>query len=251
MSQSAIVIIPARYASHRLPGKPLLQLSGKTMIERVYRRAMEIDGVDGTLVATDDQRIYDAVTAFGGQVRMTPSSCRNGSERVGLVARDLVDADIVINLQGGEPLFPKAPVSAAIKVLREQPDLMVATLGAPLETEAEWKNPDIVKVVVDASDRALYFSRAPIPWPRDDAFSPTECLLRHIGVYVYRRKFLLNLQELSECVTENIEKLEQLRILHYGYAIKVLRAKAASPGVDTPEDVAIVEQLINQKGQSL
>ena len=250
MSQSAIVIIPARYASHRLPGKPLLQLSGQTMIERVYRRAQQIEAVDDVIVATDDSRIYDAVNGFGGKVVMTPKECRNGSERVGGVAKSL-SAEIIVNLQGDEPLFPCEPISAAINALREDDKLNVATLGGPLLKEQDWQNPSVVKVVLSANDMALYFSRAPVPWPRDDTFKPSESLLRHIGVYVYRRHFLLQLLDMPECELEKIEKLEQLRILYNGQAIKVLRATSLSPGVDTPEDIAVVEQLINEKGLSL
>lgn len=250
MSLSAIVIIPARYASQRLPGKPLLQLSGKSMIERVYRRACTIQAAADVIVATDDQRIYDAVRQFGGRVEMTPVDCRNGSERVGLVAKN-ADADIVVNLQGDEPLFPVEPIDEAIRALQKDRTLNVATLGAPLTEEKEWRNPAAVKVVVSADDLALYFSRAPIPWPRDDDFRRSDVLMRHIGVYVYRRSFLLEMLHLPECELEKIEKLEQLRILYYGHAIKVLRATTLSPGVDTAEDIAIVERLINQKGPSL
>ena len=249
MTSDVAVVIPARYAASRLPGKPLIPIAGKPMIQWVYERALQIRNVSQVIVATDDLRIADTVKQFGGVAIMTPENCANGSERVGIVAHQ-IDADIVVNLQGDEPLISPAAVTQAIMALQQNPALSVATLGFPLEDAFDWQNPAIVKVLVNCNMQAIYFSRAPIPHPRDDEFQPLPLLFRHIGVYVYRKNFLLQFLEWPEGVLEKVEKLEQLRIVERGFPIHVVLAESLSPGVDTPEDLPKVEELIKQRGQN-
>ena len=243
----SVIVIPARYQSTRFPGKPLVNIANKPLIRWVYDNAKQIPGVRQIIVATDDPRIADAVTKFSGNVVITPKDISNGSERVGFVARDL-DADIIVNLQGDEPLISADDVAKAIRAITANPRLKVVTLGASLQNEAEWRNPAIVKVVVDAQMNAIYFSRAPIPHFRNSNFRAIPRLFGHIGVYVYRRTFLLDYLDWPETVLEKYEKLEQLRILDRGYKIKVVVAGSFSPGVDRPEDIPIIEKLLKKKG---
>ncbi len=242
-----VVIIPARYASVRFPGKPLAKLAGKPMIQWVYENALQIPAVDTVMVATDDQRIFDAVNNFGGRVLMTPGNIRNGSERVGFVAKD-IDVEIIVNLQGDEPLISPQAVGKAVRELQTNPQLNVATLGCSIKNETEWRGSSVVKAIVDESLNAIYFSRAPIPHVRDGNFKPLPALYRHIGVYVYRKTFLMEFLKWPEGILEQQEKLEQLRILEKGYKIKVIETRNFSPGVDMPEDVETVENLIKKRG---
>lgn len=242
-----LAVIPARYASTRLPGKPLLSLCGKPMIQWVYESAVRIPGVERVLVATDDQRILDTVRGFGGEARLTPADIATGSERVGFLIKD-IPAEIVVNLQGDEPLIDAPAVGRVIDTLLAHPDVPLGTLGAPLRSEAEWRNPSVVKLLVDDDMNAIYFSRAAIPHPRDEDFRPLPRLLRHIGVYVFRKAFLLQYLQWPEGDLERVEKLEQLRVLEKGYKIKVVKAAKPSPGVDTPEDIKRVEALIKSGG---
>ncbi len=242
-----IAIIPARYNSVRLPGKPLVLLGGRPLISHVVERAKEIPAVDRIIVATDDARIAKVVKEGGNEAVMTPANLRSGSDRVGWVARDL-ECDIVVNLQGDEPLIDAAGVGQAIEAVEQDPQLHVSTLGYPLKEEERWKNPAVVKVLTDNSGRALFFSRLPIPYFRDSNFRPLPVLFQHIGVYIYRRDFLLEYVTWEPADLEEAEKLEQLRILDRGFAIKVIEARLPSVGVDTADDVKIVEQLIKEKG---
>ncbi len=216
------------------------------MIQWVYESAEQVPGVNQVIVATDDQRIAEAVTKFAGNIVITPKTFSNGSERVGFVARDL-NADIIVNLQGDEPLISTASVGKAIRAISNEPQLNVVTLGFALKDESDWRNPAIVKVVVDDQMNALYFSRSPIPYMRDAGFCAIPRLYRHIGVYVYRKTFLLEYLSWPESVLEKCEKLEQLRILERGVKIKVIESFNLSPGVDTPEDVPIIEKLLNKE----
>lgn len=250
MKQIPVAIIPARYASTRLPGKPLITLCGKPMIQWVYERALQIPEVQRVLVATDDNRIVKAVKNFGGEAVLTPPEVSNGSERVGLLAQD-IDAGIVVNLQGDEPLISPTAVGNAIRELQNNPLLGVATLGFALQSQEEWMNPAVVKVLVDENMNAIYFSRAPLPYHREAVFSPLPRLFRHIGVYVYRKFFLMDFLQWPEGVLEAREKLEQLRILERGHPIKVVEADMFSPGVDTPEDIPYVEKLMKERGIDL
>ncbi len=246
MSATA-VIIPARYGSTRLPGKPLIPLAGRPMIQWVYQRACEIKNADRVLVATDDSRIETAVRAFGGEVVMTPPELASGSERVGWAARDL-EVEIVVNLQGDEPLISAAAVSQAIAALQTHPNLPAATLATPLASEEEWRDPSVVKVLVNERYEAIYFSRAPIPYHRDRNFAPFPGLYRHLGVYVFRKSFLMDYLAWPISTLEEREKLEQLRILQKGHRILVVETDQFSPGVDTAEDIQRVEAMINERG---
>ncbi len=243
MNPAVTVIIPARYGSTRLPGKPLRMIAGKPMIQWVYERALQIERAQSVVVATDDHRIADAVNAFGGKAVMTSPACVNGSERVGEAARQLT-SEIVVNLQGDEPLISPVAVDRAIAALQHNTKWNVTTLGYPLTSSKDWQNSSIVKVLINAENEALYFSRAPIPFYRDEPFKPLPNLLRHIGVYVYRNAFLQKFLQWPEGQLENVEKLEQLRILEKGYRIGVVMSDTLSPGVDTAEDIENVEKLI-------
>jgi 3-deoxy-manno-octulosonate cytidylyltransferase (CMP-KDO synthetase) len=237
--------IPARYASSRLPGKPLLPIAGRPMIEHVYARASQAHGLDRVVVLTDDERIARAVEAFGGHCEMTPADCASGTDRIAWAARAggrLADAAAVVNIQGDEPLIDPEAVSRIALHLRDHPGDPVVTLAAAAQPE-EMDNPNAVKVVLDLAGYALYFSRAGIPWPRQEGgFQP----LKHLGIYGYQRAALLRLAELPPTPLERSESLEQLRALENGIAIRVLLAERGSPGVDTREDLERVERLLGE-----
>ncbi len=242
-----VVIIPARYASRRFPGKPLIPINNLPLIAHVLQRAGEIPGVEQVLVATDDERIAGTVRNYNGRAVMTPADLASGSDRAGWVARDL-DCDIVVNLQGDEPVVDTGAVGKAIRYLAENKDCQVVTLGYSMESEHVWKNPNVVKVVTDQNGRALYFSRQPVPCFRDGSFHKLAVLYQHLGVYIYRRNFLLKFLSWEPSELEKIEKLEQLRILSAGYSMQLIEANLPSIGVDTPEDVEKVEKFLSGKG---
>ena len=232
------VVIPARYASTRLPGKPLLRETGKYLVQHVYERALQSRRATEVLVATDDPRIAAAVASFGGRAEMTRRDHPSGSDRVAEVARRL-DADVIINLQGDEPLADPAALDLLPSLLERDPDADLATLAVPLASAGQWRNPNCVKVVCDAAGRALYFSRSPIPFVRDgrpDFAARPPRFLQHLGLYAYRRDFLLRLAALPPQPLEQLEKLEQLRVLALGHAIKVGVVEHAGRGVDTYDD---------------
>jgi 3-deoxy-manno-octulosonate cytidylyltransferase (CMP-KDO synthetase) len=235
-SPRTVIVIPARYASTRFPGKPLARLAGRPMIEHVYRRAAASRVADEVLVATDDQRIAEAVEAFGGVVRMTSPAHRSGTERLAEVAASLT-CDLVVNVQGDEPLLDPAMIGEAVAPFAD-PALQMGTLRRRL-VPADLHNPNVVKVVVDRHDYALYFSRAPIPHVRDRAETPAPPLLawQHVGLYVYRREFLVHLAGLPPTPLEQAEMLEQLRALEHGHRIKAVETHAEAIGVDTPDDL--------------
>lgn len=236
VSDLAAVIIPARYASSRLPAKALAQLQGQTMIERVYRRALLAKSLDAVVVATDDERIRDVVAAAGGRVVMTDSRHRSGSDRVAEVAREL-DYDIVVNVQGDLPLLEPAWVDDLVALLRARAGLGMATIAVPVQSLAELNDPSVVKVVCNSEGRALYFSRAPLPFDRDDPENYSRAL-HHVGIYAYRKETLLRFSALPPGELETAEKLEQLRAIENGIDIAVVRVDAAAPlEVDTSEDL--------------
>ncbi|MDZ7263728.1 MAG: 3-deoxy-manno-octulosonate cytidylyltransferase [candidate division KSB1 bacterium] len=245
---TATGIIPARYASSRFPGKPLANILGKPMIQWVYERAIRAQRLDQVIVATDDRRIYDAVKQFGGQVTMTSPEAANGTERVAEVARTL-DCPLVVNLQGDEPTIEPAMIDQLVELMLANTDAVVGTLMRKIEQPADLMNPNIPKVVVDEDFNALYFSRAAIPFFRDEP--PGETWLtkadyyQHIGMYIYRRDFLMQLVAMPQSRLEQIEKLEQLRVLENGYKIKVAVTKGRSFGVDIPEDIQKVETYLS------
>jgi 3-deoxy-manno-octulosonate cytidylyltransferase (CMP-KDO synthetase) len=231
------IIIPARYASSRLPGKPLLRVTGKYLVQHVYERACQ-SRAGAVLVATDDRRIQAAVESFGGRVLLTRRDHPSGTDRVAEVARRL-DADVIVNLQGDEPLIDPASLDLLPDLLLRDPGADVATLAVRLTGPAQWRDPNCVKLVRDAHGRALYFSRSPIPFVRDGepSFrSEPPCFFQHLGLYAYRRSFLLELAASPPQPLEQLEKLEQLRVLALGRRIHVGIVDGASRGVDTPED---------------
>lgn len=243
-------IIPARFASTRFPGKPLVKIAGKTMIERVYERVGNSATIDRVIVATDDQRIFQAVSAFGGEAWMTREDHASGTDRLAEVAGQL-EADLVVNVQGDEPLIAPAMIDAAVAPLRDDPSIPMGTLKSAISDWQEFRDPNVVKVVTDHAGYALYFSRSPIPFPRDEwsTTGPIAHLgvFKHIGLYVYRRDFLLDFAAMPQSRLEKLEKLEQLRALEQGYRIRVVETDQTCIGVDTPEDVLRVETLLKCK----
>ena len=236
MSGNYVVVIPARFASVRLPGKPLVDIHGKPMIQWVYERVMESDAAD-VIVATDDERIAEAARAFGASTELTATSHQSGTDRIAEVAerRGWSDEDIVVNVQGDEPLLPPALIDQVAALAERDTEAAMATLVTPLISDVERTDPNVVKVVTDQSGNALYFSRAPIPWPRD---GNELAGVRHIGMYAYRTWALKRLSETPPCALEQRERLEQLRALWLGLRIRVAEAcEVPQPGIDTEEDL--------------
>lgn len=257
MNSKVVAIIPARYASTRLPGKPILDIGGKPMVVRVAERARQVSSINRIIIATDDQRIFDAVAAAGEEVMMTSPDHQTGTDRLAEVAAKL-DAEIIVNVQGDEPLIEPATIEAAIAPLLADNSIVMSTTSEPIESDADLLNPNVVKVVTDPEGFALYFSRSPIPFPRSavQAHGSIEAALaarpellsqyaKHTGMYVYRREFLLNYAKLPSTPLEQSELLEQLRALEHGYKIKVVKVTHRSIGVDTPEDLERVRQIFN------
>jgi 3-deoxy-manno-octulosonate cytidylyltransferase (CMP-KDO synthetase) len=238
-----IAVIPARYASQRLPAKPLVDLLGKPMIQRVYEQVKLATLPGQIIVATDDERIADVVRSFGGDVVMTSPDIRSGSDRVAAVARD-VPGDIYVNVQGDEPLLAPEMIDQAIRVVLDDPTAEVGTLVRKIESLEELRNPGVVKVVFGIDRSALYFSRSEIPFVRDQSdrsqWLSQNTFYKHIGIYVFRREFLLNYTTMPESNLERSEKLEQLRILENGHSIKVGITEYDSVPIDTRDDVVRV-----------
>lgn len=251
---SFIVVIPARYASSRLPGKPLADIAGRPMIEHVYRCAQKSQA-QRVLVATDDARVAEVVKAFGGEVVMTRADHVSGTDRLQEVAAQLAleDDAIVVNVQGDEPLIPAEVIDQVAGNLAANDWASVATLCEPLQSVSDFHNPNVVKAVSDQSGRALYFSRAPVPWPRDlnvETAGPVPegfAARRHIGLYAYRVSLLNRFVRWAPARLELTESLEQLRVLAYGEAIHLADACAKVPGgVDTPEDLERVRACFGE-----
>ena len=236
-----VALIPARYASSRFPGKPLALVDHRPVIEHVYRRVAAAPAVGEVIVATDDARIARAVEEFGGRVRMTHSAHRTGMDRLAEVAGSLA-CDIIVNVQGDEPLIEPQMIEEAVAPLLADASIDMGSLRRRIEDPAELESPHVVKVVVDRQDFALYFSRAAVPFRRSAGeASPA---FKHIGLYVYRRPFLLHLAGLPSTPLERSESLEQLRALEHGHRIKVVETAFDSVGVDTPSDLDRVRQLL-------
>lgn len=243
------VVIPARYASQRLPGKPLRTIAGRPMIEHVHRRALE-SGASEVVVATDDARIADACRAFGAEIAMTSAAHPSGTDRLAEVAqaRGWAERDVIVNVQGDEPLLPARNVAQVAALLAADPGAELATLATPIRSLEEFLDPNVVKVVASAAGRALYFSRAPIPWHRDAAPGGLATqreyagAQRHLGLYAYRCAALRRLAALPPSPLEQAERLEQLRALENGMNIALARAvQVPGPGVDTEADLAAAE----------
>jgi len=245
-SMNTLAVIPARYGSTRLPGKALISLGGKPMIQRVWERVRQASLVSNVVVATDDERIRTAVQAFGGQAVMTRADHRSGTERVAEVAVAHPEAEILINVQGDEPLIEPAAIDAAVEAIREDAEVNIATMAVPISTPAEIMDPNVVKAVLDFDGNALYFSRAPIPWVRDRGGPVHARHLKHLGLYAFRRAALLEFPTFPQGDLERIEQLEQLRWLENGYRIRVAETEYDSVSVDIPDDVLRVEQMLAQ-----
>ena len=241
------IVIPARYASTRLPGKPLLPIAGRPMVEHVWRRALGT-GASEVLIATDDDRIASVARAFGADVVMTSADHPSGTDRLAEVARSRHWADdaVIVNVQGDEPLLPPANVIQVAELLAAHPQAAIATLKTPINDADDFQDPNVVKVVSDLHERALYFSRAPIPWPRDaERISSRAQAWRHIGLYAYRVGPLKQLANLAPSALEMTERLEQLRALENGLLIMIATAREVpGPGVDTPDDLVRVAALV-------
>lgn len=239
------IIIPARFNSTRLPGKPLMDIKGKTLIERVYRRA-ELCGARSVVIATDDDRIEAAAKAFGGRVCRTLESHLNGTDRLAEAAilMGLKEQDIVVNLQGDEPLVPPQAVDQIVGLLEDRPDAFMTTLCCPIKNSYDLHNPNVVKVVLDKKGGALYFSRSLIPYPRDQLMKSSLPFFRHIGLYAYRVSSLIRYQSFPAAMLESIEQLEPLRVLWQGEQISVAQVDdPLPPGVDTMAELEHMRTL--------
>ncbi len=241
-----IAIIPARFASTRFPGKPLIEIAGKPMIQHVYERVSRATLISEVIVATDDDRIQKAVIGFGGKVSMTSAKHLSGTDRVAEVALQTV-ADVIVNVQGDEPLIDPSCVDRAIEPFLSDEELCLSTLQIPSDKEEELLNPNVVKVVTDHQGYALYFSRAPIPFFREGIprTAGRPFFYKHIGLYGYRKKFLERLPYLRKSELENAECLEQLRFLANGFRMKVVTVDYQVVAVDTPEDLERVRRLFD------
>lgn len=239
---NVLCVIPARYASTRLPGKPLKDIAGKPMVCRVYDRAAQAEKVSDTLVATDDVRILTAVQEHGGRAMMTRKDHPTGTDRLAEVAAAHPEADLIVNVQGDEPLIEPSLIDRLVDVFEEESDLPMATVMTKITDEEEQRNPNNVKVVTNKDGYALYFSRSLLPYPRH-AGCP---VYKHIGIYAYRRDFLLRYAAMAPTPLETAESLEQLRALENGYRIKVVETEAQFVGVDTAEDLEKVNAIYRQ-----
>ena len=244
MKHRILCVIPARYASTRLPGKPLKDIAGEPMICRVYERARLAARVEEVVVATDDERILEAVHAHGGRAVMTRKDHPTGTDRLAEVAQKMPEYDLIINVQGDEPLIDPAVIDALAACFDGEDDLPMATVRTPITDEAEQKNPNNVKVVTDQSGNALYFSRSLLPYPRHDVGTP---VYKHIGIYAYRRGFLLAFARWAPTPLERAESLEQLRALEHGCRIRVVTTDKTFVGVDTEEDLERVNEIYRKE----
>jgi 3-deoxy-manno-octulosonate cytidylyltransferase (CMP-KDO synthetase) len=243
-----LAVIPARYGSSRLPGKPLRPIDGKPMVRRVYEAAEATRLFDAIVVATDDRRVFDAVKSFGGDARMTRPDHASGSDRVAEVAASS-DAEIVVNVQGDLPFLSRALVGPMVTAMLEDPSIPMATVSVPIREAEAWRSPNVVKVVTDEAGFALYFSRAPIPARRDAVASGAAVLgHQHVGLYAYRRDFLMRFASWPPSRLEKIERLEQLRVLERGERIFVAEVSEQVIEVDTPEDLERAEALAVSRG---
>ncbi len=245
MIRKVIAIIPARYSSSRFPGKPLALINGKPMIEWVYKSVSQVDALNNVYVATDDARIFNAVTAFGGNALMTSVDHTCGTERLAECAciLNLDDEDIILNIQGDEPLVCPEMVLDLLSVFDSQ-DVYMGTLKKRIDNESDLNNPNVVKVICNVDGYAIYFSRYAIPYMR--VKGRTKCF-KHIGVYGYKKRFLLEFSDMERTPLEETESLEQLRVIEHGYKIRVKETNYDTVGVDTPEQIFEVERLLEER----
>ncbi|MCG3148157.1 MAG: 8-amino-3,8-dideoxy-manno-octulosonate cytidylyltransferase [Verrucomicrobiae bacterium] len=240
-------VIPARYGAQRFPGKPLALIAGKPLVQRVYEQARQAKRLDDVVVATDDTRILEAVEGFGGNAVLTDPACPSGTDRAAEVARQY-PCDLIVNIQGDEPLMKPGMIDQLVAGMEASPEFEMGTLARPVESTDVWANPNVVKVVFGAKGNALYFSRCPVPFVRDaNGGFVTGKAHKHIGIYAYRKDFLLTFVTLPQSALEQTEKLEQLRALENGFGIRVWVTPYDSIGVDRPEDVELVEEILRKE----
>ena len=241
-------IIPSRFGSSRFPGKPLAILAGKPLVAWVVEAVKKAKSLDDVLVATDDERIVAAVEQYGGRAVMTPSELPSGTDRIACAAGDFADDDILVNVQGDEPLIDPELIDSLVAKLKDDPRWSMATAVTPIRTAQDFAAKTVVKVVLDRDDGALYFSRAPIPCDRDNEPDLASGLyVRHLGIYAYRGAFLRRYIAEAPCDLEKTEKLEQLRALWMGAKIAVVRTEDEGVGVDTPDDAKRVERILAER----
>lgn len=254
VASTSYIVIPARLDSTRLPRKLLLRDTGKTVLQHTYEAALQARKPAAVWIAADHLALVNEVRRFGGQVQMTDPAAASGTDRVAELARRLPAADIIVNVQGDEPEICPSAIDTTIELLERNPSAVMSTLATPIRTRAQFEDPARVKVVCDESGRAMYFSRSPIPHVRDwDDAVLTDAnpkLLQHIGLYAYRRDFLLQLASMRPAVLESLEKLEQLRVLAAGQAIHVAVVDEASVGIDTPADYRAFVQRYQRRTMS-
>jgi 3-deoxy-manno-octulosonate cytidylyltransferase (CMP-KDO synthetase) len=249
---NAVAIIPARFDSTRFPGKPLSTLNGKILIQHVYENALDAKLIDSVLVATDDQRIFDAVNAFGGKVVMTSRGHESGTDRIAEAAAG-IECEVVVNVQGDEPFIRPEMIDDVVDLLYNDTEASISTLATTITDNDDIRSPNVVKVVVDDNGFALYFSRSPIPYFRDDwkdigdvaYIADSTVIFKHIGIYGYKKDALLKFSSMPQGRLENIEKLEQLRALACGMKIKVKETEFDTFGIDTEEDLRKAEGSFN------
>ena len=242
--QKVIGVIPARYGSSRFPGKVLADLAGKPMIQWVYEQVLKSKTLDQLFIATDDTRVLKAVEEFGGNTVMTKIDHQSGTDRIAEAVQK-IETDIVVNIQGDQPLLDPKMIDEAVQPMLEDTTIQMSTIKTKI-SEEDYNDPAVVKVVVDENDFALYFSRSLIPYSRDNVAAN---VYEHVGLYVYRKEFLLKISKLPQTYLEKVEMLEQLRVMEKGYKIKVVETKskqAAGVSVDTPEDFAKVEKMVRE-----
>jgi len=245
----SVGVIPARYSSTRFPGKPLALINNKPMIQWVYERSSQAKTLDNVIIATDDQRIVDAVKSFGGKVRMTSPEHQSGTDRIAEVAKD-IEADLIVNIQGDEPLIEPSVIDDAVRPLMDNPSLEMGTLACKLPGDIDPADSNVVKVIFDDSGRALYFSRSPIPFYRD-ADTSDHLYWQHVGLYVYRKEMLLKFTSWAPTSLEQAESLEQLRALEHGIVIHVETTEFHSTAVDTEEDLRTILQTLEAASEAL
>lgn len=240
--KKVVAVIPARYESSRFPGKPLAKIHDKPMIQWVYERVKGVEGINDVYVATDDERIFDTVECFGGKVIMTSKAHKSGTDRISeAISKIDDDIDLVLNIQGDEPMIKKEMISQLISAFDDE-SVNMATLKKRLYDEDDIKNPNIAKVITDVNNDAIYFSRSTIPYNRDGKDDIK--YFKHIGVYGYKKHFLNKFTNLNKSTLEKLEQLEQLRVIENGYKIRVVETEFESIGVDLPEHIIKVEKLI-------
>lgn len=245
MTHKIIGMIPARYGSTRFPGKPLSLISGKSLIQRTYENAQRCSFLDGVVVATDDERIFNHVKDFGGEAVMTSVDCPTGTERLAqAIHANFKDVDIVINIQGDEPLLEPEVIQKVGEILLNDPVAVMSTAVVKIDNEEDAYSRSVNKCIMDTNSNALYFSRSLLPGGHSGKWDPNQTYYKHLGIYGYRRDFLFHYAELSPTPLQLAEDLEQLKVLEHGFRIKVAVVDSVSIGVDTPEDISKVERML-------